>query len=488
MMPPLMYRAAYSQDGNVVYYLDSVGNKYVAVGGNLAWRLNNPGLVHTGGRFFPMKGAIGHFGHYAIFATPENGREALTNWLHTKKYLNGSLKTIATHYQPTKAGSFASQLSGLTGIPVRTKVKLLGKEEFGRLLFGIEKLCEYALRGDEEFHFLPKILGKIENDKREDSYLIGGNLVLSKTEAVKWAQSNRLDAVVVHEHNGNVYLRSRPQHVMQYIRLPFGTIHEPQDMTTFMRVVGTAKPGQCIWAFINGIDNTREEALRAANTISSMAGGERVLAMQNDTKGFRGSFDFRDCVLLKTSHELPVIERAIKFLRYLLALEKEENVPIVLFAHSQGGIILEHALEFLGPAERTRLRIFTFGGGSFIAPGKSHPDSHNYASVADYVCLMGSPNLQTLALKRYHAHNEGLTDAQMIHEWAFREAVFELDSIDSNVLTKFAEGRVRHYQEMFARIENLTILDPDPDSRWKHEFASDCYQKTASQIIQKYRK
>lgn len=78
-----MYRTAYSQDGSTVFYLDSAGNKYATIGGSLAWRLNNPGLVHNASRFFSRQGgSIGRFGRYAIFATPENGREALSNWLH----------------------------------------------------------------------------------------------------------------------------------------------------------------------------------------------------------------------------------------------------------------------------------------------------------------------------------------------------------------------------------------------------------------------
>ena len=483
-----MYKAAYSQDGNIVFYLDSAGNKYAATGGSLAWRLNNPGLVHSASRFFSKQGSIGHFGRYAIFASPENGRAALSNWLHSKKYFNGSLKTIAKHYQPNNPDDFAGRLSKLTDIPIKTKVKALSKQQFSQLLFGIEKLCNYYSQGDEKFHFMPKILGKIESIENQDTYLIGGNVILSKEEAIQWVQQNRLDAVLVHEHNGHTHLRSRPNHLIQHIRFPFATAPQPQDIVSFMRIIGTAKEGQCIWAFINGIDNTKQDALKAANQISFMAGGERVLAMQNDTKGFKGSVDFGHCILLKASLELPVIERAVKFLRYLLVLQKEENAPVILFAHSQGGIILEHALEFLESTERATLRIFTFGGGSFIASGKSHLDSHNYASVADYVCLMGSPNLQTLALKRYHAHKAELTDDQMIREWAFEDAILELDSIDAEVIKKFAEAKTRHYRDMFSKINNLTILDPDPGSRWKHEFASDCYQNTVRQIIQKYRR
>jgi hypothetical protein len=101
---------------------------------------------------------------------------------------------------------------------------------------------------------------------------------------------------------------------------------------------------------------------------------------------------------------------------------------------------------------------------------------------------MGSPNLQTLALKRYHALKEGLTDAQMIHDWSFLDAILELDSIDAKVIQKFIEGRIKYYQDLVSRIINLTILDPDLDSRWKHKFMSDCYQATVQKIINKYRK
>lgn len=479
-----MYKTAYSQDGNIVFYLDSAGNKYAATGGSLAWRLNNPGLVHSASRFFSRQGSIGHFARYAIFATPEHSRTELSHWLRAKKYFNGSLKTIAKHYQPHNPDDFAYRLSGLIGIPIQTKVKDLSKQEFSQLLLGIEKLCDYVLKGDEKFYLLPKMIGKIENGDLENTYLIGGNVVLSKTEALEWTQSDRLDAVIVHQHRGGIHLRSRPDHCIQKVHLPTARFLE-ENAAPLLRVVGTQKKGQCIWAFINGIFNTKEDALEAATQISSMAGAERVLSMQNDT---RWLFDLGNCVILKASFDIPVIHRTVKFLQYLLALEEEEKSPVVLFAHSQGGILLEHALELLTPNIAERLRIFTFGGGSFIAVGKSHLDSHNYASAADFVCLMGSPNLQILALKYYHARKEGLTDAQMVRDWSFCDAILELDSIDAKVIEKFIEGRTKQYQDLLSQIANLTILDPDPDSRWKHKFMSDCYQIVVQEIINVYRK
>lgn len=483
-----MYRTAHAHDEKVIFYLDSAGNKYVASGGSLAWRLNNPGLVHRSGWFSRDHDSIGHFDHYAIFSNPEKGRAALAKWLHTKKYFKGSLKTLAKHYQPNDSDSFANQLASLTNIPVRTKIKDLNKQEFEQLLVCIEKLCGYTSKGDEKISILPKIIGRIEKGKNlEDTYLIGGGIVLSKKEALEWAQSNRLDAVIVHEYGGELHLRSRPNHCIQNIHLPTA-IFSREDIDPLVRIVGTAKPGQCIWAFINGIDNTKREALESAERISAMTGNEQVLSMPNDTRCKLA--DLGDCLVLKTSANIPIINWAVKFLRYLLTLEQKENapVPIVIFAHSQGAIILEHALELLKPSETELFRIFTFGGGSFIASGKSHPDSHNYASAVDFVCRLASPNLQLLALRRYYACKEGLSDLQMIEQLSFQDATLYIDSIDAKVLKSYVEQRIRHYENELSRISNLTILDPDPGSRWKHKFSSDCYQLTVQKIIQKYRK
>ena len=68
------------------------------------------------------------------------------------------------------------------------------------------------------------------------------------------------------------------------------------------------------------------------------------------------------------------------------------------------------------------------------------------------------------------------------------DAILELDSIDARVIEKFIEGRTKHYKDLLSRIANLTILDPDPDSRWKHKFMSDCYQTVVQKIINIYRK
>lgn len=94
----------------------------------------------------------------------------------------------------------------------------------------------------------------------------------------------------------------------------------------------------------------------------------------------------------------------------LASSEKQENnPPITVFAYSQGAAIVEHAIGVLSDQEKQKIRIFTFGGWSFIPLGTTHQESHNYASVGDLIPRIRSFNLQYLALRRYEGLKEGLT-------------------------------------------------------------------------------
>jgi hypothetical protein len=48
--------------------------------------------------------------------------------------------------------------------------------------------------------------------------------------------------------------------------------------------------------------------------------------------------------------------------------------------------------------------------------------------------------------------------AQMIQQWAFSDAALELDSIDSNVIKKFVDERIKSYKNALTKISNLTIF------------------------------
>lgn len=483
-----MYKFSCKFSDEIIFYFDICGNKYVVSGGNLAWRINNPGLVRSHSYF--SYGSIGSCDGYAVFPHPQKGRQALRTWLNSKKYFGSSLKTLGEHYQPNSPDAFVQQLSILTKISPESKIKSLDKQEFERLLLGVEKLCGYVATGNEMISLLPKITAKIENGVGlVDTYLIGDTIALSKEEAVKWILSHRLDGVIVHEKNGGIHLRSRPNHCIWNIKMNEAVLLPSLgQIDTLIRTVGKESQNQCIWAFINGISNTKDEALESAEIISRATNGEEVLSIPNDTVLF-GLKDGAACIALKVGIDTPIVHWAAKFFRHLLK-KSEENVahpPVVIFAHSQGAIISEHALELLKPSEREKIRIFTFGGGSFIAPGKCHQDSHNYASAGDLVCSLGSPNLRFLALQIYLGTKDGLNQEQVIYQLALQDVMLDLDTTDSKIMELYMRKRIKYYEKEISRIDNVTILDPDSDSRWKHEFKSDCYQKTVQSIVEKYK-
>jgi hypothetical protein len=187
--------------------------------------------------------------------------------------------------------------------------------------------------------------------------------------------THRLDSVLVHQNDGSIYIRSRPTYAMWNIHMPANGLPPLEgEINTLMRIVGEKRENQCIWGFINGVWNPKENALKSAHLISTLTGGEQVLSMPNDMLGWLD--DLGVCALLKIGIDTPVVRLAVKFLKHLLLLSNENSitVPVIVFAHSMGAIICEHAIELLTHQERQKIHLFTFGGGSFISPGKCHPE------------------------------------------------------------------------------------------------------------------
>ncbi len=483
-----MYRIAYSQDENTIVYIDKNGNKHVRKGGNLSWRVNNPGLIRSHSHYAFLYGSIGSYQGFAIFSYPEQGHKALIAYLHSKKYYNSPVQALAEHFCPKNPDAFAAKLSSCIPISLDKKVSTLTSIEFQNLLKVIEKICGYELVGNEESHVLPKITAKIDISA-EDTYLIGTDLVLSKKEAVEWVKTNRLDAVIVHQKNGYEYLRSRPNHGMWSVQISEEAISPNLGgIETLVRTVGKKKTGQCIWAFINGILNSKEGALESAELISDYAGGEEVLLLPNDSF-LLGMKDLGVCISLKIGIDTPIVSWAAKFFRYLLSLSNKEgfNCPIVVFAHSQGAIISEHALRLLNANEGQKIRIFTFGGGSFLEAGSCHSDSHNYASENDLVSSIGSPCFRSLAVHRYLGMKEGLTEEAVIKRWVTDDAILYLDSMNPFIFESFIKQRIDHYESLMKKINAITILDPDPGCCFEHQFCSECYQTEVKRLVGKYK-
>ena len=164
------------------------------------------------------------------------------------------------------------------------------------------------------------------------------------------------------------------------------------------------------------------------------------------------------------------------------------NPPVIIFVHSQGAIIANLALDLLNESDRKRIRIFAFGGGSLIAPGKSHDKTHNYLSEADIIPRIGSIQLAQLIIRRYEKQKQGLSEEEIIDCLISADADYYLETTESKALAAFYRERKKFYHEEFGKISNLSVLEQSEDSGyWEHSFAVPCYQRKLQEIIQQYR-
>lgn len=480
------YKAAWKED-NVAVFTDNFDCRYAAKGGNLAWRINNPGLIKHHSRYAKKNGSIGSWEQFAIFSNPLQGQQALIDWLQSKTMRQSNLYTIAKHYQFDSSEHFVQSLTSAAKLDSKTKLKDFTPVQFEALLTWIEHLCGFTKTGSEEFLLLPKIAAKIECPNKEDLFLVGQDTTLTLDQAIVWIHSKRLDAVIVHLPNGSIHLRSRPRYQMQTLKLTWEQhCQSAGELDLLARSVGEKVIGQCIWGFINGIRNTRDEAIESSRLISLKAGNQQVFSLRND-QFLLGLKEITASLLLKLCVDTPVVKNAIQFLRFLLASsENQENKPaVVVFAHSQGAAIAEHALASLSGQEKQKIRIFTFGGWSFIPSAIPHKESHNYISVADLIPRLGSPNLQYLVFRKFEGLKQGLTEEEIIKDLAFTDAIHDLDCIHPSILEKYMQGRQRFYRGEFEKISNVTVLDSK--NALEHSFKNESYQKAVQEIITKYK-
>lgn len=84
------YKAAWKEE-DVAIFTDNFDCRYAAKGGNLAWRINNPGLIKHHSRYAKKNGSIGSWEQFAIFSNPLQGQQALVDWLQSKTMLQSNL-------------------------------------------------------------------------------------------------------------------------------------------------------------------------------------------------------------------------------------------------------------------------------------------------------------------------------------------------------------------------------------------------------------
>lgn len=110
--------------------------------GDRGWRNNNPGNLEYGD-FARSMGAIGSDGRFAIFPTPEAGRQAKENLLfESRGYRSLSIEGAISKYAPPSENNtegYINQITQALGVPRNTNISSLSPDQRKVLLDTIQK-------------------------------------------------------------------------------------------------------------------------------------------------------------------------------------------------------------------------------------------------------------------------------------------------------------------------------------------------------------
>jgi len=483
-----MYKTAYRHDEETVIYFDAFDNKWLAKGNSLSWRTNNPGLLHTR-EIGPIhsRSVIGKHHRVAIFRNAREGVEAFKEWLRVQKRQRNVLLIIAKRLKPDSIASCLDSLCRLASLPRQMHGEALTEQMITRLIGAVKTLTQFC--ANVCYVRVPKVAVRlVSKDGSVEFYVSSNDDFLTKEEAIDWSLSHKLDAVIVHDADGNILLRSRPRNHRNKIIFFESKSNLPQSFAyeDAVRETGKYRPGQCIWGFINGIWNFDVGAKETLGKISAMAGGEQVWSLINDFWPLSNG-SLSQAVGQKFHKNTQVVQFAAAFFRLLISRAKDDpTLPIVVFCHSQGAIIADLALEILSDEERQRLRLFTFGGGTFIQPGKAHPDSHNYISTKDRIS-QGAEVHALMALRLHQDRKAGYSIAEIIAQLVEEDMALHLESTDVGVARSFCQQRRDEHAMMIQRIANVTVLDDTPAWIFEHAIDSECYQIKIQEVINRYK-
>jgi hypothetical protein len=208
-----------AKDGpnHTVIYTDSEGREFEYAKGDRAWRNNNPGNL-VSGNVSRRNNQIGKAGGFAVFPDYETGHRALLDCLNTT-FINSMLKTLIKAYAPKHENNTANYLKHIlnkVGVTKDTKVKDLTPKQFEKLWQAIE-LMEGPKKGT--IKELPAKL-KITRVKKNKKGTIVGYFIpeigwVSKIKGIQLAKAGKIDAVIAKSRNGNFFLRTKPDVIVE---------------------------------------------------------------------------------------------------------------------------------------------------------------------------------------------------------------------------------------------------------------------------------
>jgi hypothetical protein len=138
-----MYSHAIKGGRQRTIYIDGK-DRLVKIGGDPAWRNNNPGNLKAGPHT-RIHGSIGIVNGFAVFPTEEIGTEARIRLLKGSTYRNKTIIEAVKSYAPKKDGNnperYARQIESITGLKQNRVLKDLSDKEFAALIAAMKQVA-----------------------------------------------------------------------------------------------------------------------------------------------------------------------------------------------------------------------------------------------------------------------------------------------------------------------------------------------------------
>lgn len=140
------------------------------------------------------------------------------------------------------------------------------------------------------------------------------------------------------------------------------------------------------FSHINGIQNTREDAIDKVKTISDLHGGVNIHYTYRPTAGW--TWDLINACCVKVGYMSPTAYCLANMWKSLIdeVGGTDGGGMIIHYAHSLGGAETGCARRLLTPAEQKMIRVFTFGSPNLL-PAEGFQSVTNYVSRLDPICL-----------------------------------------------------------------------------------------------------
>jgi RHS repeat-associated protein len=140
-------------------------------------------------------------------------------------------------------------------------------------------------------------------------------------------------------------------------------------------------------AFINGVDNSLEDAKVNAKMISRAFSKMKVYVLHNPTNGIM--IDIFGAGVEMTGIYSGTCQSIEQGMMQICDMNPGKNG--LVFAHSRGALICDRILDKMPREYNRRLSVFTFGGAHIIKPGRGLMGCMNYVSSRDgipFICSL----------------------------------------------------------------------------------------------------